>query len=288
MNAALSPSPNAFDATSADFEQTVMQKSMSTPVLVDFWADWCGPCKQLKPVLEKLAAEFNGGFLLARVDSDAETQLAGLFGIRSLPTVMLLKDGRPVDGFMGAVPESAIRQFLAQHGVLPAAAAAPEPMVDLLDPADRIAALRDAIAAEPDKEELKLDLAVELAKIGATEEALLLVDHLSAKHASDDRTKKVRATLGFAAALKDAPSMQELEHRLSADDGDIAARHLLGVRCLVEGNAEAALIQFLEILRRDRSWREGLAKRLLIDAFSLIEDAELIGAYRRKMASLLF
>src|SRR5690606_35412446 len=109
--------PHVFDASLPQFEQEVLLKSKEVPVLVDFWATWCGPCKTLGPVLEKLAAEFNGGFLLAKVDVDKEQQLAGYFQIKSVPTVMLLKDGQIVDGFPGALPEGQLREFLKHHGV---------------------------------------------------------------------------------------------------------------------------------------------------------------------------
>lgn len=279
----------AFDAKTATFEQDVLLRSMEVPVLVDFWADWCAPCKQLKPILEKLAEEFAGGFILAKVNSDEEGQLAGLFGVRSLPTVILLKGGRPVDGFMGALPESQVRQFLAQHGVV---AGTPEPEAPAeapdLSPEEKIADLEAQIAAEPDKDELRLDLAVELARVGDTARAEHLLDGLPAKLATDDRAKKVRATLGFAQALQGAPTLGQLEHRVAHDGGDLEARHLLGVHYLVGGDAEGALEQFLEMLRQDKQWKEGLPRKLLIDAFNVLEDADLVGRYRRRMSSMLF
>lgn len=283
---------HSFDATAATFEQEVLLRSMQTPVLIDFWAPWCAPCKQLKPVLEKLAEEFGGAFVLAKVNTDDEMQLASLFGIRSLPTVMLLKGGQPVDGFMGAQPESVLRQFLAQHGVAPldgAAPAAAEPEPELAaDPYAEVDRLRAEIAAEPGKDELKLDLALALVQVGETDEAGALLDALPAKLAADDRAKRARATLGFAAQLRDAPSPQALLQRLQADENDHAARHALGVHALVAGDAEQALELFLDLLRRDRTFGEGLAKKSLIDAFAVIDDEDLVGRYRRKMASLLF
>src|SRR6187402_1056525 len=114
--------PFVFDAGVEGFETTVLAKSKETLVLVDFWATWCGPCKTLGPILEKLAAEFNGGFLLAKVDVDKEQQLAGYFQIKSIPTVMLVKDGQIVDGFPGALPEGQVREFLQHHGIQPAPA----------------------------------------------------------------------------------------------------------------------------------------------------------------------
>ncbi|SEL78932.1 thioredoxin [Pseudoxanthomonas sp. GM95] len=287
----MSTLPHVFDATTDTFETEVLQKSMTTPVLVDFWATWCGPCKTLGPLLEKLADEYNGAFELAKVDVDAEQQIAAAFQIRSVPTVFLVKDGQIVDGFPGAMPEGQLRAFLQQHGVEPAEAAAneeePEALVPL-SPAEQVAELRAAIAAEPDKDELKLDLALALLGTGEAAEAETLLDALPANLATDDRAVKARARLGFAAQLKDAPAPQALEAALAQDDADLRARHLLGVHKLVAGDAEGALEHFIELLRRDRAWEEGLAKKSLIDAFRVVEDEDLVGKYRRRMSSLLF
>lgn len=286
----MSPSPHVFNATTDTFETEVLQKSMTTPVLVDFWATWCGPCKTLGPILEKLAGEYNGAFELAKVDVDAEQQIAAAFQIRSVPTVFLIRDGQIVDGFSGALPEGQLRAFLKQHGVEPAEAAAndePEALTPL-SPAEQVAALRQAIAAEPDRDELKLDLALALLATGDAAEAETLLDALPANLATDERALKARARLGFSALLKDAPPAQALEAALARDENDLRARYLLGVHKLVAGDAEGALEQFIELLRRDRTWEDGLARKALIDAFRVIEDQDLVGKYRRRMSSLLF
>lgn len=287
----MSDLPHVFEATTETFEAEVLQKSMQTPVLVDFWATWCGPCKSLGPILEKLAGEYNGAFELAKVDVDKEQQVAAAFQIRSVPTVFLIKDGQIVDGFPGAMPEGQLREFLTQHGVVPAEAAAAvdaETQALPLDPQAEVAALREAIAAEPDKAELKLDLALALLKTGATAEAGQLLDGLPANLATDDRAIRARARLDFAAALQDAPAADLLATRLQADANDLEARYLLGIQQLLAGEDEAALEQFIEMLRIDRSFRDSLPKKALIDAFRVIEDEDLVGRYRRKMSSLLF
>ena len=281
---------HVFDATTDGFEADVLQKSLETPVLVDFWAAWCGPCKQLGPVLEKLAAEYNGAFRLAKVDVDKEQQLAAAFQIRSIPTVILVKDGQPVDGFPGALPEGQLREFLKQHGIEPAAP--PEaPVADEtaapLDPHAEVMRLRKAIDAEPDKAELKLDLALALLQTGATHEAEQLIDALPANLATDDRTVRARARLGFAALLRDAPPVEVLDAAIAANPDDLRARHLLGVHRIVAGDAEAGLEQFIEMLRRNRAYEDGLPRLALIDAFRVIDDEDLVGRYRRKMSSLL-
>ena len=283
-----------FDATLASFEQDVILKSKQTPVLVDFWATWCGPCKQLGPLLEKLAGEFNGGFLLAKVDVDKEQQLAAYFQIKSVPTVMLLKDGQIVDGFPGASSEGQLREFLTHHGVLPGEALidadAPEESASELpaDPHEEVVRLRALVHAEPDKDEHKLDLALALLNTGAVSESGKLLDALPANLSQDDRAIRARARLGFAELLKDAPPAALLQAATMADPDDLHARHLLGVRLIVEGDSPAGLEQFLEMLRRDRGFRDGLARKALIDAFRIIEDQDLVSSYRRKMATVLF
>lgn len=285
----MSDLPHVFEATTETFEADVLQKSLQTPVLVDFWATWCGPCKSLGPILEKLAGEYNGAFELAKVDVDKEQQIAAAFQIRSVPTVFLIKDGQIVDGFPGAMPEGQLREFLTQHGVMPAEASTDaEPEALPLDPQAEVAALRQAIVAEPDKAELKLDLALALLKTGAAEEAGQLLDALPANLSTDDRAVRARARLDFGNALKDAPAAATLAQRVQADVNDLEARYQLGVHHLLGGEDEAALEQFIEMLRIDRGFRDSLPKKTLIDAFRVIEDEDLVGRYRRRMSSLLF
>jgi len=287
----MSDKAHVFDATTDTFEAEVLQKSMQTPVLVDFWAPWCGPCKTLGPVLEKLAGEFNGAFELAKVDVDQEQQVAAAFQIRSVPTVFLVKGGQIVDGFPGAVPEGQLREFLKQHGIEPAAAANEEPEVAELAPLDphaEVLARRQAVAAEPDKPELQLDLALALLRTGAAAEAETLLDGLPVNLSTDERAVRARARLQFIALLKDAPPPQVLEAAVAGNPDDLHARHLLGVHQLISGQAEAGLEQLLEMLRRDRSYQDGLPRKALIDAFRVVEDEALVGQYRRRMSSLLF
>ena len=287
----MSDLPHVFDATTETFETEVLQKSLQTPVLVDFWATWCGPCKTLGPMLEKLAGEYHGAFELAKVDVDKEQQIAAAFQIRSVPTVFLVKGGQIVDGFPGAVPEGQLREFLTQHGVVPLEAAPDEAETveaPPLDPQAQVDVLRAAIAAEPDKEELKLDLALALLQTGATAEATALIDALPANLSTDDRAVRARARLDFASALQDAPAPEVLEARIAANGDDLQARHLRGVQLLLSGQDAAALEQFLDMLHRDRSYDDGRPRKLLIDAFKVIEDEDLVGQYRRRMASLLF
>ena len=287
----MSEPTHVFDATTETFEAEVLQKSMQTPVLVDFWAPWCGPCKTLGPMLEKLAGEFNGSFLLAKVDVDKEQEIAAAFQIRSVPTVFLVKAGQIADGFPGAVPESQIREFLKQHGIEPGPAANEAPAeaeAVPVDPHAQVLALRKAIESEPDTPELKLDLALALLATGAAVEAESLLDALPANLETDDRTVRARSRLAFAAIVKDAPPVEVLEAAITANADDLRARHLLGAQQLLGGKAEAGLEQFLEMLRRDRNYEQGLPRKLLLDAFRVVEDENLVGLYRRKMASLLF
>jgi putative thioredoxin len=280
---------HVFDVDTANFEAEVLRASLTTPVLVDFWASWCGPCKTLGPLLEKLAAEYNGAFRLGKVDVDKNQELAAMFGVRSIPTAMLVKDGQLLDGFAGALPEGQLREFLSRH-VQPlegAAEAEPEP-ADQEDAAQAINRLQQAIAAEPERAELKLDLALALMRNGQADAAEAELNALPANLATDARAVRLRSQLGLARALEGAPSLAELRQRVQADPADWASRDLLGVRLLLEDDPAAGLDQFLAILEKARDWNEGQAKKRLLAAFATLDDAELVGRYRRRMASLLF
>lgn len=283
------PSPNVFDATEQNFESEVLQASLSTPVLVDFWAAWCGPCKTLGPILEKVVDEYAGALKLAKVDADVQMQLAAAFGIRSLPTVVLVKDGQMVDGFMGALPESGVRQFVEKHLGKPAAPAPAEPAAPVDEtPQQAIARLKTEIAANADKPELQLDLALAHLRAGDADAAQAQLDALPANLAEDAKAKRARNQLDFARAIKDAPDVAALRTRLAQDPADHAARDLLGVHLLLSDNPAVGLDEFITLLRDARAWNDGQAKKRLIAAFSVLDDDELVGTYRRKMSSLLF
>ena len=275
--------------TDLTFEQDVLRSEQ--PVLVDFWAAWCAPCKTLGPILETVVASYNGAVKLAKVDTDAQGQLAAAFGIRSLPTVVLVKDGQMIDGFMGALPEPAIREFLQKHIVANAPIEekdTPPIAAPVETPEQAIARLQQAIAATPEKPELKLDLALAYMRAGLADAAQTELDALPANLAEDTKAKRLRNQLDFARALKEAPDIATLRTRLAQNPADHAARDLLGVRLLIDGDAAAGLEEFLHILQMQRGWNEGQAKKRLIAAFGILDDEDLVGTYRRRMASLLF
>jgi putative thioredoxin len=284
-----------FEAGEADFETDVLQASLQTPVLVDFWATWCGPCKTLGPILEKLAGDYAGAFKLAKIDCDKEQQLAGMFGVRSIPTVVLIQGGQIVDAFSGALPESQVREFLKRHGIEPApqieAPSAP-PDEAAATPAETpqaaVERLQKALATKPDDVGLKLDLALAKARSGDTAGAQAVLDALPVDLAEDDRAKALTAMLAMQRSLATIPPAAELLARVEHDPRDFAALDGLGVRKLLGGEAADAMQHWLAILAADRNWNDGLARKRLLDAFRIVHDEALVSTTRRKMSSLLF
>ena len=284
-----------FEAGEANFETDVLQASLQTPVLVDFWATWCGPCKTLGPILEKLAGDYAGAFKLAKIDCDKEQQLAGMFGVRSIPTVVLIQGGQIVDAFSGALPESQVREFLKRHGIEPASqieAPAPDPAEAAATPAETpqaaVERLQKALTAKPDDAGLKLDLALAKARSGDTTDAQAVLDALPVDLAEDNRAKALAAMLAMQHSLADIPPAAELLARVEQDPRDFTALDGLGVRKLLGGDAADAMQHWLAILAADRNWNDGLARKRLLDAFRIVHDEALISATRRKMSSLLF
>lgn len=286
---AAAPASLVFDATEANFQTDVLDASFQQPILVDLWATWCEPCKALGPLLEKVVADHHGAVRLAKIDCDKEQALAASFGVRSIPTVVLIREGQLVDAFTGALPESGIREFLARH-VQPNAPAEDAPATEVVPETSEqaIARIQQEIAAHPDKPELKLDLALAQMRVGNADAAQAELDALPANLESDDRARRLRNQLEFSRLAKDAPPAEELIARIERDPADYAARDLLGVRLLMQGDSIGGLEQFLTVLKADRTWNDGQAKKRLIAAFNVLDDADLVGAYRRKMSSLLF
>ncbi len=282
--------PLVFDAETAKFEAEVIDASFDTPILINFWSARSPVSATLDPVLEKVVTSFHGSVRLARVDVDKETQVGAMFQIQSIPTVVLMSQGQPVDGFAGPLPEEQIVEFLTRHAQ---PAAAPEP-----DNADvavveetteaAVTRLQALVAAEPDRAEHRLDLAVALMKAGASDDAAAQLATMPANLETDDRAVRLRGQLEFAKMAAGAASVAELQSRIEKDERDFEARDQLGVRLVASGDAEAGLDQFLAMLKADRQWNDGLAKKRLIAAFAIIDDAEIVASYRRKMSSLLF
>ncbi len=287
---------HVLEVTQKNFETEVLLASNQQPVLIDFWANWCAPCRQLKPILEKLANEYAGAFRLVKIDTDQEAALASMFGVRSLPTVLLLKDGKPLDGFMGVRPESEVRKFLAGHGIQPdntsdeqvAATEDPAPAVNNESPGEALSSIEKAIAAEPDREELKLDLASAQMSAGQTAAATTTLDALPANLAHDNRAQRLRQQLELMDVLVEAPDTATLEQRITADSKDFEARDLQAIRRLLNGHPEQALEDYLSLLAEAPSWNNGLAKKRLLALFAIVEDAPWLAKARQRMTSLLF
>lgn len=248
-------------ATEQNFMQTVIEASSSKPVLVDFWAPWCGPCRTLMPMLDRIADDYAGRFTLAKVNTDEEQGIAGHFGIRSIPTVMLFHQGQVVDQFVGAQPESAIRAMLDRHVAAPEAE---EREPGLKELAEAQLERRDAAAAAD------------------------TIDRLASEQPEHPALAALRARLAFVEAALAHPDVVALRAALERNPADAAARHALAAHHALAGDYGTALSEWLELMRRDRAFGDDAARRSLLMAFDILgEGHELVASTRRRMASLL-
>jgi putative thioredoxin len=285
--------PYIFDATSADFDQLVIQKSFLTPVLVDFWAEWCAPCKAMMPVLKQITEGYQGELLLAKVDCDAEQDIVARFGIRSLPTVVLFKDGQPVDGFSGAQPESAIRAILEPHVHMPPPAAAdPLEQAQALFAEGRIAdaeAVLKALLGEDNTNALALILYARcLAERGELVEAQSVLEAVKGD-AHKAELAGARAQLTFLREAAELPDVADLKTRLAQNPQDDEAAYQLAIQQLSRQQYDAALDGLLKLFIRNRNYAEGLAHKTLLQVFDLLgNDHPLVTTYRRKLFAALY
>jgi putative thioredoxin len=278
------------DVTDESFQREVLDASKALPVVVDFWAPWCGPCKVLKPVLEKLAAEYGGKFKLAKLNSDENPKVSAEYGIRSIPDVMAFRDGQPVSHFLGAVPESQVRAFI--DALIPSPSEAERTKAAGLRQAGdlpaAIAALRTAIELDADNGRARLDLAEALIEGRQVDEAEALLDAVKPHIDHDERLATLRSAAAFARSAGSGASEHGLRDRLQKNPADHAARLALARLQAGAKRYQPALDELLEVVRRDRNFNDGEARREILAIFNLAADQpELVSAYRKKLASAL-
>ncbi|MBL8328990.1 MAG: tetratricopeptide repeat protein [Rubrivivax sp.] len=278
--------PLSYDVTEADFRQTVLERSLEVPVLLDCWAPWCAPCRNLKPMLEKLVQEYGGRFELAKLNTDEAPQISAALQIRSIPLVVLFVGGRPVDQFMGAIPESQIRAFLDKHlgeQVDPVTALRED--AQAADPQTAEAMLREGLHHVPGDMGLSGDLAERLIARDALDEAEKLLNSVEPTQ-QDDRHAALLKRIALA-RNKPAGNAAELEARIAADRKDFDARFALAAIRVYEGDFRAAFDQLLEVVMRDKAeWREK-ARLQLVEWFDVCGDAEVVSYGRRYLGMYL-
>ncbi|NMX66019.1 thioredoxin [Pseudomonas sp. WS 5111] len=287
------PTPYIFDVTTATFDQAVIENSFHKPVLVDFWAEWCAPCKALMPLLAQIAESYQGELLLAKVDCEAEQDIVARFGIRSLPTVVLFKDGQPVDGFAGAKPESEIRALLEPHVQMPPPAEAdPLEQAQALFAEGRISeaeAVLVALLGEDNTNAAALILYARcLAERGELGEAQAVLDAVKSD-AHKAALAGAKAQITFLRQAADLPDTADLKARLAQNPQDDEAAYQLAVQQLARQQYDAALEGLLKLFIRNRSYNEGLPHKTLLQVFELLgNDHPLVTVYRRKLFAALY
>jgi putative thioredoxin len=276
------------DVDTQGFEREVLQRSLELPVLLDFWAAWCGPCKTLGPILEKLARERPGAFVLARVDVDKEPRLADAFRIQSIPTVMLLVGGRPVDAFMGALPEAEIRRFLEPHlgpGGATDAVEQARAMAEEGDSEGAILFLREHLRQHPDDGPARIALARQLLDAGRREDAAKALERLDEAQRSTPEAKSVLAELEL---LAQAGDLGELRAKVAEHPDDLALRLELGKALFAARQHEEGLEEVFGAALVDLSFDEGAPRKTLIELFrALGPEHPLTLEYQQRLSVLL-
>ncbi len=276
--------------TMANARDMLIEESFQRPVLIDFWADWCAPCKTLMPMLEKLANEYAGQFLLAKVNCDEEQQIAAQFGVRSLPTVMLMREGQPVDGFTGAQPESAVRQLLEKY--------LPKPWDMLLQQAQQLQEAGDKAGALPllrraaeesrQRPDIVIALAAALVQANRLDEAQEMLDKIKLAH-RDKSWQQVIAQIELQRQAAKTPEVRALEVALAADPDNMETAYQLALQHSQNQNYRDALELLIGVLRKQREFQEGAAKRTLLDILAVLGKGDPLAAeYQRKLFSLLY
>jgi putative thioredoxin len=278
------------DITEENFSTEVIEASHNTPVLVDFWATWCAPCKTLMPLLTKLAEEYAGQFRLAKIEIDQQQNLASQFSIRSVPTVKIVVKGEVVDEFMGALPEVQIREFIEKHTGQTKGSPLQSAIELYLqgDSAQALEQMQQILLAEPDNPNVRIEFANMLMREKRFDDARDLLNSLSSEDKNLPYALKLFLQLESIDVVLGSPDIQTLLTKIAEDPVDCLAREQLCAHYKLRGDYAAAMDQLLEIVRRDRKYKDDAGRKELLKTFeSLGNNHELVGQYRRKLAQLL-
>lgn len=282
---------HAVDVNTSNFQALVVEASTKMPVVVDFWAPWCAPCRALTPVLEKLAGEYAGRFVLAKVNSDENPELATQFGVRGIPNVKAFVGGEVIAEFSGALPEGKVRQFLEEILPSPADDLQMEAFARYRSDGNvdaALALLDEAQKLDPQSEDVKFNRAALLLEGGRNADARAIIETLTPLAQMDDRVSELKARLDLADGAAGAGSADALEKRVAGNEADLDARLQLAHVYVLRADYRQALEQLLAIVQRDRKFGDDVARKTMLKVFELMGNrGDLVSEFRKRLAGAL-